>query len=154
MNQKDIGRHLSEINNLIHREIVKSSPSKDENFDYENHVISHAGSSIISYLDNHADKDIFQRDLEHEFSVRRSTVSKILTALEQKEYIKRVAVSSDRRLKKIVLTDKAKLLTDRIKLQKKILEEKMTSGLSEEELSAFKATLEKIKQNLSEEDES
>lgn len=154
MKQKDIGRHLAEINNLIHREIAKSSPSKDESFDYENHVISHAGSSIISYLDDHADIDIFQRDLEHEFSVRRSTVSKILTALEQKEYIKRVAVSSDRRLKKIVLTDKAKLLTDRIRLQKKILEEKMTSGLSEEELSAFKATLEKIKQNLSEEDES
>ncbi len=153
MKQKDIGRQLAELNNLIHREIMKTSPYKNENCGDENPAISHARSCIIAYLHDHAEKDVFQRDLEREFRVRRSTVSKILTALEQKEYIKRIAVSSDRRLKKIVLTDKAKLLTDRIKHQKRMLEEKMTSGISEEELSAFRATLEKIKQNLSKEDE-
>lgn len=154
MEQKDIGRHLAELNNLIHREIMKTSSQKVEDSENDNRAISHASSCIISYLHDHSNEDVFQRDLEREFSVRRSTISKVLTALEQKEYIRRVAVSNDRRLKKIVLTDKAKLLTDRIRLQKKILEEKMIEGLSEEELNSLRLTIEKIKINLSKENES
>lgn len=152
MSEKDIGRHLAELNNLIHREIRKNTLCENNENCRENEGISHAGSCIIAYLHDHCDSDVFQRDLEHEFQVRRSTMSKVLTLLEQKDYIKRVEVDYDKRLKKIVLTKKALKKADKLKSDRKSLEEKMVKGISKEELTQFKETLEKIKNNLGQEE--
>ncbi|MBQ7134098.1 MAG: winged helix-turn-helix transcriptional regulator [Ruminococcus sp.] len=152
MSEKDIGRQLCELNNLIHREIRKNPLCENNEDDRKNAGISFAGSCIIAYLHDHSHKDIFQRDLECEFQVRRSTMSKVLTVLEQKDYIKRVDVSYDKRLKKIVLTKKALKKADKLKADRETLELKMTSGISKEELSIFKETLEKIKNNLRQEE--
>lgn len=149
MAQKDIGRLLAELNNLIHRRIIKTSQMHGND---EKSSISQSGSCIIAYLNDHKDVDVFQRDLEQEFSVRRSTMSKVLTVLEQKDLIKRVDVSYDRRLKKIELTDKAMLHTYKIIEHRAKLESMLTKDISEEELSNFKATLEKLKKNLSKEE--
>lgn len=152
MAEKDIGRHLAELNNLIHREMKKNSLYENNKDDRKNAGISFAGSCIIAYLHDHGDKDVFQRDLEREFQVRRSTMSKVLTVLQQKDYIKRVDVSYDKRLKKIVLTQKAIKKADKLKSDRKSLEQKMVIGISNEELSKFKGTLEKIKNNLGQEE--
>ncbi len=150
MTNKDIGRHLAELNNLIHREIIRTTAQSNSLYDENDKTISGAASCIIVYLHDHNDTDVFQKDLEREFSVRRSTMSKVLTLLEQKGYIKRVAVDTDKRLKKIVITQKAVLVADKIKADRAMLEEKMTDGLTEDELRQFRQTLEKIKQNLKE----
>ncbi len=152
MSQKDIGRHLAELNNLIHRQMLKIGRTGDC-YDKENSAISNASSCIIAYLYDHNSDDIFQRDLENEFHVRRSTMSKVLTALEQKGFIQRIAVKSDRRLKKIVLTDKASAMADELKQTRTRLEQRLMSNISEAELIAFKNTIEKMKQNLIREDE-
>ena len=150
MAQKDIGRLLAELNNLIHREIIKTSQIQ---CDDKKDIVSQSGSCIIAYLYDHKGSDVYGHDLEQEFSVRRSTMSKVLTVLEQKDLIKRVDVDHDKRLKKIVLTQKAKLFADEIIEHRLILENKLTQGICDEELTLFKATLEKLKQNLSKEDE-
>ncbi|MBQ2972211.1 MAG: winged helix-turn-helix transcriptional regulator [Ruminococcus sp.] len=152
MSEKDIGRQLCELNNLIHREIRKNPLCENNEKDPKCEGISFAGSCIIAYLHDHGEEDIFQRDLECEFQVRRSTMSKVLTVLEQKDYIKRVDVSYDKRLKKIVLTKKALKTADKLKADRQSLEQKMVIGISQEELSIFKETLEKIKNNLRQEE--
>lgn len=152
MSEKYIGRHLAELNNLISREIRKNSLCENNEEDTKNAGISHASSCIIAYLYDHSHRDIFQRDLEREFQVRRSTMSKVLTVLEQKDYIKRVDVSYDKRLKKIELTQKAIKKADKLKSDRDALEQKMVSGISKEELIKFKETLEKIKNNLRQEE--
>ncbi len=149
MSQKDIGRLLAELNNLIHREIIKTSQIQ---CDDKKGTMSQSGSCIIAYLYDHKESDVFQRDLEQEFLVRRSTMSKVLTVLEQKDLIKREDVSYDKRLKKIVLTQKAQLFADKIIDHRIELEKKLTSGITEQELRNFKATLEKLKENLSKEE--
>lgn len=151
MTNKDLGRHFAELHNLIHREIISTS-NCESFYDNENSPVSHAGSCIIVYLHEHQETDVFQRDLEHEFNVRRSTMSKVLSLLEQKGYITRASVDSDRRLKRIVLTKKSCAMADKLKESKTRLEDKMVSGLSKEELTALKNTLEKIKQNLRQEE--
>lgn len=146
MAQKDISRHLREINHLIYRELMsyrQSATDKD---------VSESGACIIAYLYDHNNQDIFQRDIEDEFKVRRSTVSAVISLLEENDYIKRVAVNTDRRLKKIVLTEKACSVVEKIKADRQKLEEKLCNGLSEEELSNFTATLLKIQQNLKQEE--
>ena len=50
------------------------------------------------------EQDIFQKDIEEEFGIRPSSVTGLLQALEQEGLISRESVSTDGRLKKIVLT--------------------------------------------------
>ena len=103
---------------------------------------------IIHYLFDNQDRDIFQRDLEVDFNIRRSTVSGILQILERKGYISRQSVTHDARLKKITLTEEAIYLYRDILQQIYIMEHKMTENISDEEWIDFYKVLEKIKKNL------
>ena len=60
---------------------------------------------IIGYLYRHRDAAVFQRDIEREFSITRSTVTNILQLMERKGYIERRSVPQDARLKQLVLTE-------------------------------------------------
>ena len=103
---------------------------------------------IIGYLADNQGRDIFQRDLEEEFSVRRSTASKVLKLMEQKGLIRRESVPYDARLKKLVLTDTALEMHSHVVRDSERLEAKLTKGLTDEELQTFFAIAEKIKDNL------
>ena len=60
---------------------------------------------IIEYLYRHREEQVFQRDIEREFSITRSTVTNILQLMERKGYIERRSVPQDARLKQLVLTE-------------------------------------------------
>ena len=63
---------------------------------------------IIGYLYDHKEEEIFQRDIEAEFYIARSTVTCLVKQMEQKGYIARVAVERDCRLKRLCLLEKKK----------------------------------------------
>ena len=63
---------------------------------------------VLKFLYDHENEDVYQKDIEKFIDVRGSTATVILQTLTKKGYIKRVACSSDGRLKKIVLCEKAK----------------------------------------------
>lgn len=91
---------------------------------------------------------VFQKDIEKEFNIRRSTATVMLQKLEQKDLIVREAVEEDARLKKIVLTPKAEALNQRIREQIDAFHEELEAGLTEEEKEQFFVILDKIKRNL------
>lgn len=103
---------------------------------------------VIGYLSEHEGKDVFQRDLEEEFSVRRSTATGILQLMEKNELITREPVSHDARLKKLVLTPKAieiqKMITEGIIEHEKMLCE----GISQDDLEVFFKVMKQIRKNL------
>ena len=101
---------------------------------------------LIGFLYENRDKDIYQRDLQQQFSVRRSTMTGILQAMEKDGMITRRPVEWDARLKKIELTEKAKERQE--KFQKNIgdVEAKLSAGLTPEEKQTFIALCEKIRQ--------
>lgn len=103
---------------------------------------------VIGYLYDNRDKDIFQRDIEKTFGIRRSSVTSLLQLLEQNGLIIRTPVKQDARLKKITLTDEALRLHDMISQDIDDIEEQMVQGLSDEEITAFISTIEKLKKNL------
>ncbi len=102
---------------------------------------------VIGYLWSNRDHDVFQRDIEEEFSIRRSTVSKILKLMEEKELIKRECVEYDARLKKLVLLPKS------LEIQKMIDEDfdhmckKAFANLTDQEMESLTGIILKIKQN-------
>ncbi|MCF2682488.1 MarR family winged helix-turn-helix transcriptional regulator [Faecalicatena contorta] len=103
---------------------------------------------IIRYLYQNREKDVYQKDIEKLFSVRRSTVTNLLQLMEKKGYVRRESVASDARLKKVLLTEKgiesqetAGKLIDHI-------EEELADGISEEELQVFYEVIRKITDNV------
>lgn len=63
--------------------------------------------TVIGYIAHHPDKEIFQRDIEAEFKMKRSSASEMLQLMEKNGLLMRCPVERDARLKKIVLTEKA-----------------------------------------------
>lgn len=62
---------------------------------------------ILGFVYHESSKrDIFQKDIEEELNIRRSSVTSVLQLMEKNGCIKRESVSEDARLKKITLTDK------------------------------------------------
>lgn len=105
---------------------------------------------VIGYLAHGSKGDVYQKDIEKEFDIRRSTASGILRLMEENGLIKREPVSTDARLKKIVLTEKAKQFHQKIEVEVVKMEHIVTDSLTKEEVDVFLAVADKISHNLEE----
>ncbi|WP_125588339.1 MarR family winged helix-turn-helix transcriptional regulator [Companilactobacillus jidongensis] len=104
---------------------------------------------IIDFLTSLPEKkDIFQRDIEAEFNIRRSTATNILKNMEKKDLIKRVQVSTDSRLKKIILLPKSTELQGAIDKFMKENDQKILSSLGAFERLGFTRALQKLPEKL------
>lgn len=102
---------------------------------------------IISYLCENEDKNIFQRDIECEFDLSRSTVSTILKELEKEGLIERKSVIIDARLKKVVPTQKAKMINEACSKEIAHFFYDLASNLSDDEFCTFVKVLNTLKKN-------
>ena len=141
-NQKDIGFAVRRLSNLIKRD-VEASRSK-----LGIDPVKGINGWAIKYFYDNRDMDVFQKDFENKFSIRRSTASRILTTMEQKGLIERKSVESDARLKKIVLTDKAIEIHNKITEEIRMREEKLRKNISDDELNVFFNVMEKLCVNM------
>lgn len=107
----------------------------------------------VGYFYNNRHKDIFQKDFEQEFNIRRSTASAILSLMEKNDLIKREGVPYDGRLKKITLTQKALEVQCVVNDAFDRFESTMKEGISEQELDTFFRVLHKINLNMERKDE-
>ena len=140
--RRHVGFAIRTLSNLVKRNIDNSIEKRH----IDNQTTMHGW--VIGYLYDHRNSDIFQRDLEEEFSVRRSTATAILQLMEKNGLITRQAVACDARLKKLVLTTKAIEMHELIVKDIEQFEKRLIQGLSDEELNVFFATIEKMKMNL------
>ncbi|HNW86984.1 MAG TPA: MarR family winged helix-turn-helix transcriptional regulator [Candidatus Limiplasma sp.] len=101
----------------------------------------------IGYVKHHAG-DVFQRDLEREFQIRRSTASAMLQTMERDGLIRREAVKEDARLKKLVLTPQGEAFSDSFEREMERVEAVITRGVGKQELSAFYSVAAKFEHNL------
>lgn len=115
------------------------------------HKITGANGWILKYLDDREvdGEAVYQKDIEERFSVTRSTVSKVIKGMEAKGLLRREAVSSDARLKRLVLTDEGRKISRQALKERIMLEERIKSGMSEEEVETLYHLLLKIADNLS-----
>lgn len=95
-------------------------------------------------------EDVFQKDIEEEYSIRPSTATELLKQMEKNGLILRQPVPYDNRLKRIVLTDKALTYRQQVVEDLTALEETLVNGISEEDLEVFFNVIEKMMDNLSE----
>ncbi len=104
---------------------------------------------VLNYLISNSCKgDIFQRDIENEFDIRRSTATGILKLLEKNGMITRSPVPYDARLKKIVLTEKSIALTEKISAHLENIEKELIKNIADEDLKICFKVLSKMIKNL------
>ncbi|MBQ3052386.1 MAG: MarR family transcriptional regulator [Clostridia bacterium] len=140
--KNDIGLAIRKLSILIKRDIEKSKIKLGID------TLKGVNGWAINYFNENRDKNIFQKDFEEKFSIRRSTASNILKNMEQKGLIKRIAVENDARLKKIVLTAAAIDLNNKINEDIKLREIKMRKDIDQKELEIFFKVIDKISDNL------
>lgn len=109
---------------------------------------------LIGFLYDNRDRDIYQRDLQKQFSVRRSTMTGILQVMEREGMITRRPVEWDARLKKIELTEKAVESQERFQQTIEGIEARISSGLSPEEKETFIRLCGKIREAIEGEEKS
>lgn len=103
---------------------------------------------IIGYLYRNQHKEIFQKDLETEFSIARSTVTSIVQQMERKGLIEREGVDRDSRLKSLTLTQKGMEAHENVLHNIQKLEQRMIEGIDENELETFWKVAGQIRANL------
>lgn len=92
---------------------------------------------VIGFIADNDDRNIFQRDIEAEFGIRRSTATGILQLMEKNGLLTREAVDYDARLKKLTLTPKALEIHDLVHAAIQRNESEMLACLTPEERDAF-----------------
>lgn len=140
--QKHVGFEIRTLSNLVKRKVDNLVSKK-----YGENLTGIQGW-VIGYVYVNKNKEIFQKDIEEEFSIRRSTATTILKLMEKNGFITRNQVDYDGRLKKIELTEKAINFHEMLKRDIEKIEEQITMGLSQEEINSFFLIVEKIKRNL------
>lgn len=137
-----IGKELRSLNNVIKRYVKNMT-----NYQYAKNI-SGANGWIITYLAENQNREIFQKDLEKQFSVTRSTASKVIKGMEEKDLIIREGVPEDARLKRLRLTEKALEMHNAIHRDLTKMESRLTEGFSPQELETLLDYIQRMKKNL------
>lgn len=110
--------------------------------------MSGTNARIIRYLSANQDHDIYQKDVEKEFGITRSTASRVLVLMEQKGLIIRSGVEHDARLKKLTLTEKALHFGEMMRQNGRETDEQLLTGFSQEEKEQLFSFLERMSENV------
>ena len=149
-----IPAQLRRVNNLIFRKIGQIARTNGVE------AVTPMHGWIMEYLYRNSDTPVFQRDIEREFSITRSTVTNILQLMERKGYIARQSVAQDKcpgtlpylqephvghaRLKQLVLTEKGRQFHENTMLALHQTDEYVAGLLTEEENTELLRLLNKL----------
>lgn len=142
MKTRTVAHEVRTLHNAIRR-MIDNSPIKRQIDD-----VTGTNARIIGYLADRLDRDVYQRDIEKEFGITRSTASKVLILMEKKGLIERIGVPHDARLKKIVMTDKSIELAKLMCQDRHETENILTKGFTDAELEQFIGYIARIKENI------
>ena len=132
-------RSIKRLSNGISREMCAAFGSG---------MFSGAQGRTLHFLLAHTKSDIFQKDIEEEFGLRPPTATALLKELEQRGLIRKETVPYDARKKKIVVTEEALQYKDCVLKGLKELDQKLTAGISDEEMQVFFYVTGKMLDNL------
>ena len=96
---------------------------------------------------NRAGRDVYQRDIEQWFNIRRSSVTALLQGMEQDGFITRCAVEKDARLKRLVATEKGLACYAEIEAAIAQFEQDLQTGIDPAQSAAARAVLEQTLKN-------
>lgn len=152
-------QQLRDLGQLFHRksrhqvdmaQVARQHPEISELPMMQKHVLHY----IIVESTRH---EVYQKDIEKHFYIRRSTASTILKSLEDKEMIERYPSDTDRRLKHIVVKDDVtkafREVYQCVEKHMDQLEKQLTQNIDQEDLAVFSKVLRQMKENIESEEQ-
>lgn len=144
MEEEDVGGYIQMLSRQIKRRMDKSVS------EYE---ITGKQVSILLYIYEESKKrDVYAKDIEVAFDMRRASVTGILQLMEKNGIIKREENNQDARLKKLILTTKAKEARNKLKKEIIQVEKILTKDISKKDLETFITIMQKMSFNLCQEE--
>lgn len=145
-----IGREIHVLSNRVCRYLDNSKELR--------HIEEATGKNtwIIGYIAQKEKEGIavYQRDMENQFGITRSTASKVVNRMVKKGLIERQSVPEDARLKKLVLTERSREIHQRMTAEFRDMEESLVDGFSGEEIEQLRDYLQRMKYNIEKKEES
>lgn len=134
-----VGYEIHTLDNMIGRRLAALC---------EKDGLTKMQSWIIGYLYDNASKDVFQKDIEAQFHIARSTATGILQLMEKRGFLYREPVSQDARLKRLVLTEKG--IGHQISIMHNLadMEQALKAGIPQEHTDIFIDVIHQMKRNL------
>lgn len=144
-----VGIKIKKIKSLIRKSIHNSTTFK------ENEELTNVFGWTIGFISrrNCDGLETYQKDVEKEFNISRSTATGLLQNMENLGYLYREVSEVDSRLKRIVLTEKSIELHKKVILVFDEIEDKLLKGFSEHEKEQLFNYLSRLEQNLEKEGE-
>ena len=142
----DCGHDVGRLINTLSHQLKRQLPVPEE----EDSLTTNMQRLVLHYiLFESLNRDIYQRDVEKEFQIRRSTATGTLQILEKNGFITRDPVKEDARLKKLTPTAKATGVRQRILDNIHYIEELLARDIPEEKLTVCREVLQQMSENLS-----
>lgn len=142
--ERHIGKRLKVLSNLIRRKVENKITQRGME-------VTSSQARIIGFVYRQSQiRNVYQRDIEVEFDIRRSSVTNTLQLLEKNGYISRVSVDEDARLKKILLTEKGIGIHEGLRKSIFEVEEALSTVYTTEELNELFYLLDKLRAVLEE----
>ena len=136
----ELGRNVHMLSRLLKR---------NTDIEVTKYGITGVQSAMIGFIyEETRKKDVFAKDIEKAFDLRRASSAGLIQNMEKNGLIKREMVGNDARLKKIVLTEKALELRRKLDKSIKDMEKKMQEGLTKEEVEKYLELTKKMAKNL------
>lgn len=142
---KNIGIELRSLGNLVMRFIENRARAQSCE------LLTGSNGWILGYLLQNADREVYQRELEEEFSITRSTASKVVNLMEKKGLVERKTAEHDARMLKLALTEKAEALALSMRRESENLSRILTRDFTPTEIETMYDYIERMKKNLREE---
>ena len=138
---RDVGRLINTLSHQLKRQI---------SFPEEESSLTNIQRVVLNYiLFQVLKREVYQKDIEKEFQIRRSTATAILQLLERKGFICRETAEWDARFKKLIPTEKTEKLREQIISNTRYMENLLKTGIPEEDLEVCLRVLERMSENLS-----
>ncbi|MCD7845416.1 MAG: MarR family winged helix-turn-helix transcriptional regulator [Oscillospiraceae bacterium] len=111
-------------------------------------LTSNQAMALEFIINKSEEGDVFPKDLEAHLSIRGSSVASLVNHLDQSGYIVRESVAFDGRYKRLVPTEKAFAVLEKINDRINRYTESLFVGISDDELAIFESVIEKIGDNI------
>lgn len=139
---------IHKLHQVVHKKLIKFIKEELEPYDF-----NRGEFPLLFKLIKKGD-GITQKEICERIHVSKSTTSKIIQSLVEKGYLRKEKDEKDKRVSRIYLTDKKEEIEDLIKEIDKKAEDKMLKGFDEDEKKKLRSSLERILDNLEEDEDS
>lgn len=137
---ENLGLEVRVLSNLIYNKLNQTT------MEAENLTIHQCW--ILQHLTQNAGKEVYQKDIEQLFSIKRSTANQMLRTMESRGYIQRTVSDEDARRNILTVTEEGIAACEHLveKLYQFML--KLHGDIPKGELEQFQATLRKLWKNI------